>query len=146
MKKYYIYSRKHTSHEPVWWGPDDKGYWTELTEAGLYAQDNPTVVSFMRPGESENIPISEEVIKQYSWPIPLEKLEAMLAGHKESALEKCSRSIMARNAVKNMSRKNQRRPLWCLIQEICGVGSTTATMICRELNLDPDKKVSDQRL
>ena len=54
-------------------------------------------------------------------------------------LEQISRGFMLRAAIGAMGRRQrQKHPLWGLVKIICGVGSTSAHEICRELGWNPE--------
>lgn len=52
-------------------------------------------------------------------------------------LEKCHRDIMLRNAMNLLRHKYKGRIAWSLVADICGVGSTSAIEISKELGIDP---------
>ena len=55
-----------------------------------------------------------------------------------------SRECILRNAHARLrSRRDMlSAPLWYFVREMCGVGSTSAITICRELNWDPNSLAS----
>lgn len=52
-------------------------------------------------------------------------------------LELCPRYILLCNALSNATRGRRTDPLWAVVRDLCGVGSTSATEICLELGWDP---------
>jgi len=54
-------------------------------------------------------------------------------------LEECSRAMMLSGAMYLSRTKYRSRDAWALVADICGVGSTSAVQICRELGIDPFK-------
>ena len=59
-------------------------------------------------------------------------------------LEQISREWMLRGAISRMSTNYKRKtPLWSLVADICCVGCTSASEICRELGWNPDAKGTD---
>jgi ribosomal protein S13 len=47
---------------------------------------------------------------------------------------------MLRNALLVTIRKsNKFRPCWAVARDLFGIGSTAASLLCRELGIDPDK-------
>lgn len=57
-------------------------------------------------------------------------------------LETVPRGYLLRNAVVGMCRPAPHRPLWTMVKDLTGFGSTSATKLCRELDWDPDCKPS----
>ena len=54
-------------------------------------------------------------------------------------LDEVNREWMIRGAHRLAARQRKRLiPLWSFVGAVCWVGSTSATMICRELGWDPD--------
>ena len=98
---YLIYSRKHTVHTPVWWGPNNAGYWEDLAGAGRYPADVSTVAFYSdKSASAENVAIPEEKVLALPQPVTVNALEAMLAGRESSKLDGINRAFMLR-AVKN---------------------------------------------
>jgi hypothetical protein len=58
--------------------------------------------------------------------------------------EEIRRSMMLVNAIRLADKSERRGPLWGLVLEICGTGSTTATAICRECGWDPHQDASKE--
>ena len=143
---YLIYSRKHTVHTPVWWGPNNAGYWEDLAGAGRYPADVSTVAYYSdKSASAENVAIPEEKVLALPQPVTVNALEAMLAGRESSKLDGINRAFMLRAALQRVSRAHRRgRPLWGIVSELCGVGSTSASEICRELNWNPDASATEE--
>lgn len=59
---------------------------------------------------------------------------------KSKRLEKVDREAMLRAAVR-MTRQRG-RSLWGVVGEVCGVGSTSAHEICRELGWEPSEEAT----
>jgi hypothetical protein len=58
--------------------------------------------------------------------------------------EDIRRSLMLVAAIRIAKKSYRRGPLWALVMEICGTGSTTACAICRECGWDPDQDASKE--
>ncbi len=58
-------------------------------------------------------------------------------------LDAMSREYILRNAYRVLRRKQSFRghSLWILVMEVTGYGSTSSTLICKELGWDPDMPV-----
>ena len=52
-------------------------------------------------------------------------------------LDAIDRRVMLLNAISVAAESKINRPLWAVVRDVCGVGSTTATKICRELHWNP---------
>jgi hypothetical protein len=60
--------------------------------------------------------------------------------HLSARLEAVPRDLMVRNALTYAIRGRRREPLWAVVADVCGVGSTSATQICVELGWDPHQE------
>jgi ribosomal protein S13 len=54
-------------------------------------------------------------------------------------LNQCRRDLMLRNAMYALQNKYRGRIAWSMVADICGVGSTSATEICKEIGVNPFK-------
>lgn len=63
----------------------------------------------------------------------------LICAQTPSRLDRVSRETIIRNAHQHIRRKYRKAPLWAFVRDICGVGATSATEICRELGWDPNK-------
>lgn len=62
-----------------------------------------------------------------------------------SRLDRVDRELMLRAAIRQMSRDRKIGvPLWAVVMDTCGVGSTSATEICVELGWNPAAKATDE--
>lgn len=50
------------------------------------------------------------------------------------------------NAHQLLRRKMRRQPLWSLVQQVFGNGSTTSAIICKQVGLDPDRDCGAKEL
>jgi len=62
-------------------------------------------------------------------------------------LDEVPRDLMVRAGIrllrKHGSSVAKTAPVWVAVVDLCGVGSTSACAICRELGLDPDTLIQD---
>lgn len=50
--------------------------------------------------------------------------------------------LIIRNVARMAARKYRHRPLWALVADMTGHGSTTSTIICASANLNPNQTVT----
>ncbi len=56
----------------------------------------------------------------------------------EGALGRVCREIMLRNAHRLTRHKYRGIPVWAFVSDVCGVGSTSAMEICKEIGWGPE--------
>jgi hypothetical protein len=70
--------------------------------------------------------------------------ELLMSLRDDTRLGKVDRKVLIQNAFRMAHFKyNGRGPLWVFVRDLCGVGSTSATAICRECGWDPDQDLHD---
>lgn len=52
-------------------------------------------------------------------------------------LDTVKREFMLRNAHRLLAKTYKKRVLWSFVSDICGLGSTSACIVCVELGWDP---------
>lgn len=54
-------------------------------------------------------------------------------------------SDLVERAIRNVRPRFNGNPRWVAVRDLFAVGSTSATMLCRRFNLDPDEDLTNER-